>query len=294
MSSTATPRPAPTGHGPVLEIEATADGFAVPEPDPRPAGPVVFRVSTPDEDGHKWGVFALRGTSSLESFLEDLVRSFSWDPAVKAEGSAGVNRQGRLLGGVNVYAEYPPHEFRAVLTEGTYYFLDYDDVVRPCLADRVRALRVTGRADTDPAPAGGVDAVIEAVGEGAGERYEMPDELPCRGRALLRNHNDHPQEAVFGRLLPGTTDEELVAWMEAYKSGGKPDKDVFTGSPSGFMPVSGGEQAVIGYDLPPGPYAVFSFSRNPVTGAPGAFGGMRKIVTLRQGPGPLTGRTPSA
>jgi hypothetical protein len=264
--------------GDVLDIVLDGDHHAVPGPDPRPAGEVTFRVSTPDASGHKWGLVRLPADTDLHHFLDCLTRSRSWDPAVHTHARAEINQLVDFAGGVTVYPSYGQIEHTLCLEPGTYYFLDYDDLAAPDAADRIQSLRTTGPSRHElRLPA---DVVIEARQEGDREFYAMPERFPAECTVLLRNLTDHPQEAVFGQVHDSTTVEDVRDFVLAFRTGGTPPGNVFTGDPTGLMPISAGRESAMRLRFPPGRYAVCSYTSHAKTGRSGVLEEMLNIVTI--------------
>ncbi|ALG10921.1 hypothetical protein [Kibdelosporangium phytohabitans] len=257
-------------NGPALEPAFT---------DPLPAGAVTFRVSTPDEQGHKWGIVRLVDGTDIDYLVDCLDKSRSWDPAVNSLPRKEVARVADFVGGVTIYPSHGQAELTVALTAGTYHFIDYDYIGDEKFTRDVPSLRITGTSAVAGLPVT-PDAVIEAVANGDGETYRMPDTLPANGTLLLRNLTDHPQEAVIGQVVPDATTEDVLDFITAFRTGKVPQGKVFVGDPAGLMPVSGGRESAARFSLPPGRYAVCSYTSNPRTGRSGVFDGMLKLVTF--------------
>lgn len=263
----------------VLDVTITKDGFDIPGPRPAPAGPVTFRVRTPDPEGHKFAAVAIRDGVAPEEFLSALARSFSWDPETKSDAAAIVGRDGRFLGGVYCTADGPA-ELTLNLEPGTYHFLDYDRAFDPDFPQSARTFEVAGngrsRVGTRP-----VDSVITLVAdEDHLVRFEVEEPLPATGTFLVRNATDHLQEAVVGGITPETTEDDITNAIHAYRGGPPLDKEVFVGAGGGMLPLSAGEEAVIALSVPPGRYGLCSYTTNPHTGTCNALQTARRCVTF--------------
>ncbi|TCP56772.1 hypothetical protein EV191_101718 [Tamaricihabitans halophyticus] len=265
----------------VLDMTITTAGFDIPGPQQRPAGTVTFRVRTPDAEGHKLAVIAINNGVSTPDFLAALARSFSWDPETKSAAARIVRRDGRFLGGVYCSAEHAAPELTLDLEPGTYYFLDYDRVHEPDFADSVRVLEVVAGGGTPSSSASPVDSIVTLIADDQQlVHFDVEEPLPSTGVFLFRNATDHLQEAVFGRMASGATEEDISKAIHSYRGGPPLDKEVFVGGGAGMLPLSPGEQAILRLDLSPGRYGLCSYTTNPHTGICNALQHARRCVTL--------------
>lgn len=262
----------------LLDIEMTSDGFAVPGANPRPAGPVTLRVSTPDPQGHVLALIRLRDGVPLSRFVELANQvPFGADP----EQAAAALRSGaddvEYFGGAAVSAG------RVVtvtmnLPEGTYYFTDGADLGRPDFQERIRELRVAGPSGGEPV--GPVEQVILHEDGGGDTRFSLSS-TTLDGPILVANMTEYLHEAVLVQLVPGTTPEDLEGYLDALLNGRTVDNNPTTSGPVGLAPISPGHRAVVEFEgLPAGPYVLLSFVRDYDTGVPRAFEGLYRMVEI--------------
>ena len=109
---------------PVLSMELTTAGFVVPGPNPRPAGPVTFRLSTQDARGHFWSTFKVRGETTLTQVLEWFSLAHSPDKNVAIPALRSLYTNVEFTGGAAVHPS-GPIGLTANLTPGLYFITDY-------------------------------------------------------------------------------------------------------------------------------------------------------------------------
>jgi hypothetical protein len=300
-ASASTARPHAAWHrssGSVLPVNLTADGFTVPGPNPRPAGPVTFQVTTPDATGHYFYTARLRGSTTIQEVEHWSAEVNSPVLSVELAAAQNLYKWVDYTGGVAVYPATPA-SMTIGLTPGTYYLFDTpafsDSASLPSGADAMRAMAASMAAPSDlnslqvTAGQGGgtgigpqhIDGVIHLVMRNGKPGYDIfPSTLPSDGTFLIRNDITQPAQAVFRQVAPGTTDAEIQAYFNALLAGGPTPPDPLTTSPGGITTISPGDSAIVHLDFPAATYAVLSFLEDPTNGIHLAYEGMHKIVVM--------------
>ncbi|KAB2346122.1 hypothetical protein [Actinomadura rudentiformis] len=255
----------------VADIVVSADGFTAPAAVRE--GATTFRVSASDPDGAYIGLVRLRPGATLARYLDDLQRAYGQkDPAA---GKA-VERDVVMYGGAAVLPGTPVST-TTVLTPGSYYLVDFKDVGRPGLADKVRPLRVLPSARPSVRPRAAAQILQVATPDGA--RFRVPAKV--RGGAPIRVTNLSSQfnEAILMPVKPGTTRADIGAFFAAMDRGERAPYP-FTGGPLGTVPMSPGRSAVLSIDLPAGNYALVTWLPDYRTGHMHAAQGMYELITV--------------
>lgn len=253
------------------DIVVSADGFTAPAAVRE--GATTFRVSTSDPDGAYIGLIRLRPGVTLARYLDDLERAYGQkDPAA----GRAVERDVVMYGGASVLPGTPVST-TTVLTPGSYYLLDFKDVGRPGLADKVRSLRVLPSARPSAPPR--AEAQIFQVATPDGARFRAPAKV--RGGAPIRVTNLSSQfnEAILMPVKPGTTRADIGAFFAAMDRGERAPYP-FTGGPLGTVPMSPGRSAVLSIDLRAGNYALVTWLPDYRTGHMHAAQGMYELITV--------------
>ncbi|MFB9235142.1 hypothetical protein ACFFWC_06265 [Plantactinospora siamensis] len=163
------------------------------------------------------------------------------------------------------------------LTPGDYYAKSELEAMSPPpdTVSHVQKLTVAGPwAPARPLRFDGVIAMVERNGH---LEYDMPKRLKGKGTYLFLNLTHQPNEAVFGQVVPGTTDADVSAYFAALRSGQMP-KPTFVSRVGGLMAMSPNHWAELTIDFPPGLYSVQSFYRNPDTGVGRVYEGFHRVV----------------
>lgn len=264
----AAPRGLP--HPPVLPITLTPEGFEIPGPNPRPAGPVTFKVDTPDPAGRFMGLGATRNGITFEQAMWLFWQSMSDDPAVAVPALQALYRDVEFFGGAGVFPSTAPLSVTIDLPPDTYYAIE---------GEHFRQLQVTGPRRRARLPK--IDGVIRMVVKRDGRSaFITPRIMRARGTYLVVNQSAQPQEAVFCGVAPTTTERTVQDYFDAVAAGEDPPNPLLT-QVGGLMAISPGRTAILSFDFPPGRYSVLSFYRNPHTARKIAEEGMHRVVELR-------------
>ncbi|MCP2341097.1 hypothetical protein [Actinomadura rupiterrae] len=262
-------RAEPLPAAPVLPITVTSAGFEFPGPNPRPAGPVTLRVTTPDAWGHFLGTGSIREGVPLQQAMTEFAQSQSPDKAVAIPALRALYRDVEFFGGAGVFPATSPVSVTVNLRPGTYYGIEGANMRRLDVGQtwlRARPPRV--------------DGLIRMVQRGPDTRFALPSRLKARGSYLVVNQTSQPQEAVFVGLDPATTDADIQRYYDDLAAGKNPQNPLLH-QVGGLMAISPGYRAVLNFDYPPGRYAVLSFYRDPDTAVKRAAEGMHRVVELR-------------
>jgi hypothetical protein len=284
-----------------MSINLTAAGFTIPGPNPRPAGPVTIRVSTPDKIGHYLYTAQLRGSTTVADVSQ-------WSAAINGSNMAAHLKAVHLLyknvdytGGVVVYPATPA-SFTIDLKPGLYYFYDtpaYNDtdddaaIHLPAGAGQVQtmaafsgpshlnALQVVA-SGSQPAAVKSphVDGVIHLVMEHGQPRFQIPASLPRDGTFLFRSDINQPAQAIFRKVPVGYTNSRLQANFSASLAGETDLPNPLSSSPGGLTTISPGNSIIVHLDFPAATYAVLSFLEDPSNGVHRAYEGLHSIVVM--------------
>lgn len=265
--TTATPPPGPTPPGPgtatvspdpvptqvpgdepasVVEIQVSADG-SLTMPTQLPPGAHVFEVSS--ESIAQVTIIEPTAGYTTDQLREDFGPHASEQELVAA--AARFEAGARLLGG-SWSEPGGTWSFARTLDEGAYWFVDLarepgdagdDDVLHPA---RIVTVTVSGEGAGATLPAS--DAVASVTEEDA---WTLPEAIPAAGTLRITNGTTGSHQLVLERVPDGTAPQD---WLAQSRAG---HKECPCGSPA---PVSGGEEFLWVYDLPPGDYVVLDRS----------------------------------
>ncbi|MET8005449.1 hypothetical protein [Nonomuraea glycinis] len=270
---------------PVLDVHVTQEGFTVPGPNPRPGGPVTFRVTAEGAAGYWWTAYKLRGDTTLPQFVEWMEQSASPDPAVALPALRSLYDNVDYSGGAKIHPG-DTVELTQTLTPGIYYFgsqVAWGEQARSAGAAADPSpfgwLEVTD--EVAPARSPSIDGVVYMGRIRNRNVIVAPASAPADGRLLVRNDTDQPQEVMFLELAPGATDRDIQEYFDAELEGRPLPPRPFYDSVGGMLALSPGKQLVLMTGLPPGRYGIFSWLRVPETGIDSAALGMHKVITLR-------------
>ncbi|MEV5708045.1 hypothetical protein [Actinoallomurus sp. NPDC052274] len=277
------PHAAPPHAIPLVPVEVTADGFCAATPDPLAPGPVTFRVSTPVADGRWWSVLRLRGTATMDQVAAEFGASYSTDPAVALPALRGIYRDVDFNGGASVFPAAPV-SVTTHLEPGTYYLSDtaLNGATDGCGGGRTHLQRVQvaegPRSRHTPLRYNGT---VDARETPAGQRFAVSPRLSAHAVLRVTDHTRQPHELIIAAVRPGTTDEDVQAYLDALRKGDTTSvPDPFGATAGGMLAISPGHEAIFRIDLKPGRYSLLSFVRNPQTGVKSAFEGMHTTVTF--------------
>ncbi|MDQ7860003.1 MAG: hypothetical protein QN174_06000 [Armatimonadota bacterium] len=150
-------------------------------------------------------------------------------------------------------------------------FVESSDGTPHVASGMVKPLRVTGAVAARPAPSVAGELVLHDF------RFAMPQTLNGRETYRVVNQGVQLHEAIFLRLAPGKTVDDVKAFFSQHPASGPPPA----------MPV-GGVQGLsrggVNYhhpNLPAGEYVVICFIPDPGSGKPHFELGMISAVTVR-------------
>jgi hypothetical protein len=272
----------PLPPAPVLSVTLDANSpFVIPGPNPRPAGPVTFQVTSADGAEHWFSPIAFRDGTTPAQWVQELEASFSPDPSVALPALQAVYRDANFAGGLSVIPERGSW-FTEDLAPGTYYISDSPpDSEQSTTPPREAVLQVADPSQAARMPR--VDAVLSVREDGPKASFVAPCTLPADGTFLIRNprRSSQPYEFLFRQVAPGTTDADLAAYFGALRQGLTPSENPFVSDEQqGLLPISPGDAAVFHADFTPGRYAMLTYVRDPQTGLPRVWEGTFKIVTF--------------
>jgi hypothetical protein len=254
--------------------------FAI-SPNPRPAGPVTFRVSSGDGADHWFSGLVFNPGVTPQQAIQEIQQSFSPDPAVALPALKAVYRDITFAGGLSVTSSSPSW-FTENLSPGAYQMSD----APPASEDGPSAARYTSLQVNDPwQPAAWphFGAVLSVRENGGSATFLAPDRLSAHGTFLAVNprRNAQPYEFLLRQLNPGTTHAQLQAYLTAKGQGQPlPPSPFATDEQQGLLPISPGLASVFHADFTPGTYALLTYVRDPATGVGRAYEGTFKIITL--------------
>jgi hypothetical protein len=264
------------GHAPTISVNVTTDaGFSLPSH--VRSGFVTFKVSTPEPTYHGFQGFRLKNGASVATVLEDFRLGVAAETAEEnAAGARGLLQHSTLVGGV-VTSSFAPISVTVPLEPGTYYFFDLNDFFNG-VAPRIHTLVAVGQPHWSGLPR--FSQVILTVMNSADQpRFVAPTDQSATGTFLVVNPADEIHEAVWRSVKPGTTDEYIQQYYDAFLAGhpiARPWLDI----QHGLQAMSPERFAVIHIDLPPGLYAMLCLVPSDESGLPHAYIGMHQVVTL--------------
>jgi hypothetical protein len=237
------------------------------------AGLVTVTLRAPAVDTSSAIMFRLRGSSTLEDLRLDWQHVFSDDRAVAAQSTRDLSRHA-VFAGLAEVARGRQVSVTQLLSPGVYYIQDSPDAAPG--TRHVLRLRVSGPADARAVLPRTGSPTIAFTG---GNSIEVQGELPAAGPVTLRNRTGSVQSLNVWPVAPGTTDEQVQAWLD---SGAQGDSGFFLDGPTtGFVVMSPGQTAQLVWDLPPGTYLLFDEVRDEHSGVSRVFEGMHQVVVLK-------------
>lgn len=287
---------------PVLDIHVTPEGFTVPGPNPRPSGPVTFRVTAEGPTGYYWSAYKLLNGTTLVQFVEWMQQSNSPDPDVALPALRLLYQNVDYSGGAVIHPG-KTIELTQTLTPGVYYFgsspiggWQPTGAAAPSISDLAASgPSISALQSSEPSPFGWLEITEEVQRalplpiNGVVSMHRVGDRnfiaattvMRANGRILVRNRTSQPQEAVFVELRPGATDRDIQEYFDAQREGRPLPPRPFFGNLGGMLALAPGKELLLSVDLPPGRYGVFSWLRDAETGIDSAALGMHRVVTLR-------------
>lgn len=305
-------KPSRLDPAPVLNVHVTPEGFVVPGPNPRPGGPVTFRVTAEGAHGYWWNVYKLLDGATIDQFVTWNAERGSDDPEVARAAMKNLYRYVEWSGGAKVYPG-KPLELTQTLTPGTYYFGSLAipgpqgapepaaaagggvpaEVAAPTPAGLPAAKAaveaqepsVFGWLDITeeyrPARLPRVDGLVYMTEAGGRDVMIAPRRLPAQGRVWVINHSRQPQETVFMDLRDGATHRDVRAYFDAQLDGRPLPPRPFGDSIGGMLALSPDKQIIMGYEMPADTYGLFSWLRDSDTLLDAAATGMTSVIDLR-------------
>lgn len=275
----ATHRDAPPAPAVSLSLNPNTP-FAI-SPNPRPAGPVTFRVSSGDGADHWFSGLVFNPGVTSQQAIQEIQNSFSPDPTVALPALQAVYRDITFAGGLSVTSSSPSW-FTENLSPAAYQMSDAPPGAENSTSGaRYTALQVNAPSQRAAWPH--FDAVLSVRENGGSASFLAPNRLPAHGAFLAVNprRNAQPYEFLLRQLLPGTTHAQLQAYLTAKGQGQPlPPSPFATSEQQGLLPISPGIASVFHADFTPGTYALLTYVRDPATGVGRAYEGTFKIVTL--------------
>ncbi|MEY9968557.1 hypothetical protein ABIA33_006641 [Streptacidiphilus sp. MAP12-16] len=261
----------------VLNVNMTMSGFSLPAS--VPAGFITFRTSTTDPMGHTLQGFQLHNGVTLAQIQNEFKQATAQSAVSDAAGLRALTRDITAVGGAMV----DPATAVSVtlpLTAGTYYFFDFNALFAPGQQLQFHTLTVTGQFE-DGQPSH--QAEIIQTESGGHPHFVAPTQLDTADTFEVENQAPEIHEAVFQRVVPGTTDQDLQTAFNAIAKGQTPSKNPFAEqNMRGAGAMSPGRTELLHFEPSAGDYALLCFIPDDMTGIPHAFEGMHQIVHLAQ------------
>lgn len=270
------------GHAPVININVTdASGFTMPKT--VHAGYVTFRIGSPDANIHAIDGFRLKHGATVKDAIRDLRDGIVGATfPVNAAGARHLVKHAVLIGGV-ITTSFAPISVTLPMPDGTYYFLDFEDLING-VTPRVHTIRAVGRPHWTGLPS--FSKVIVATnmdspsGMGDSPGFIAPGRLGAAGTFLAVDGGDELHEILLRQAVPGTTDHYITKFYKAVAAGATTPPSPWLDRQHGLEAISPGQFAVVHIDLPPGLYSWVCYVPDDKSGDPHAWEGMHKIVTL--------------
>jgi hypothetical protein len=253
---------------------STAGGYTLPAK--IHAGLVTFRIGASDSDYHGIQGFSLHPGVTLDQPMDEINRTLSGGPDA-AMGVMDLTRDVTEIGAVTT-TPYAPQEVTVPLTQGTYYFLDLNEVDNPPLTPHIHTMQVVGdfRMSVPRLPT----SVIQATMIDDQPRFKAPATIKHDGTFLGLITGDELHEIVLRPAVPGTTDAYLDTFYDAVVNGTPRPPSPWLGSAAGMQSISPGRWAIVHLNLPPGLYALVCYVPSDESGLPHTYIGMHQMITL--------------
>lgn len=261
--------PTPASAAGTVDVTVTAGGITAPAS--APWGRVAIRVTAHDTDGAWPGLVRLKPGVGLAEYLGDLTRAFADGPDALA-AAREVESDVTAYGGAAL-RDGDTGTVTAELSQGVYHLIDYKDVGRPDLADRVRELRVGGARATAPLDPAGLVLLYDTP---SGARFAAPAHLPGGRPFAVVNLSGQLNEAILMPLREGFGGEDVAAFFADMRTIPYP----FAGLPQGAVVLSPGRALTVDVPLAPGRYALVSWAHDHETGAFHTAQGMWAVVEV--------------
>jgi hypothetical protein len=277
--SAATP-PSSFGAPPIIPVDMTTDGgFTLPAT--AHAGFVTFRVTTPETGYHALQGFRVKNGATPDDVVADLAKGLSGDRTLAAEGATALLQHAVLIGGV-VPTDIAPISSTVLMTPGTYYFFDLNDLFITGLTPRVHTMQVLqpNRLTLPPRADGAIVLQTHSMEGDDHHAIQAPANMKAKGTYLVLNVSGEVHEAVWRQVQPGITDEYLTTYYTAIRNGTPRPPAPWLTSQRGLQAISPGQFAYVTIDLPPALYALLCIVPSAENGWSHSTLGMRKVVTL--------------
>ena len=244
---------------PVVTITAT--DFAFGAPDTIPAGLTRIRLTSEGQERHHVQLARLDRGRTVRELGDSLA------------GSKRLPSWVTFMGGPNVPAAGEPSEVQVRLPPGLYAllcFVSSRDGVPHLAKGMLRELAVVAAgAPILPEPQADVRLTLDDYD------FAFTPWL-TRGRRTIRVENNGPQphEAIFVRLAPGKTVDDVLGWLK--NPDGPPPGDTFGGT----MALQRGQVNLITAEFTAGDYALLCFVPDLGDGKPHVAHGMVRQFTV--------------
>jgi hypothetical protein len=178
-----------------------------------------------------------------------------------------------LVGGPGLVAPRGRERVSLTLQPGDYLLLCFVETngVPHVASGMVKPLRVTGAVEARPAQVSGGEITLHDF------RVEFPKGFDGRGTYRVVNQGAQPHEAIFFKLMPGKTVEDVRAFFTQQHPAGPPPAAPM----GGVQAMSHGGVNYYQPQLPAGDYAVVCFVPDLASGKPHIALGMINAVTVR-------------
>jgi len=246
----------------VGEITVTATDYGFAAPDTIEAGIVRVRLVNEGEELHHAQLARLKDGKTIDDLVEALQADGPSPAWIAWVGGPGVSMPG---GEANA---------TVALAAGTYAWLCFVTTEAPNREPHydkgmIRQMVVTG----DARPRLPTSATLLMLSD---YDFKLSKALTAgRHQVRVRNIAGQTHEVIFVRFHPGSTMDDLMAWIEAPE--GPPPADPL----GGVMGLDEGEANLVDLDLAPGEYGMLCFVPDKADGLPHIAHGMAKTFTVQ-------------
>jgi hypothetical protein len=241
----------------IPEITIKATEYAFEAPDRLEAGLISISLENAGQEAHEAQFVRLNDGVTLEQFK-----------AALENGVEATLPLITLAGGVTTTPAGQQAQVVLSLTEGRYVlasFVSADDEVPNAAKGMLKAITVVAPSHQMVAPEPRFDVSVgmqDFV-------FEMPVELKAGPqRWKITNHGQQPHEFSIGKLAPGKTIEDVLAWGETFE-GEPPGEEI-----ASISVMAPGQSLWTDFDLAAGDYILICFFPDPASEMPHAMMGM--------------------
>lgn len=226
----------------VNEVTIITKDFRFEAPKSIPAGLTRIRLRNKGSEPHHAQIVRLREGGTVQELL-----------AALGAGLTNIPEGTRFVGGPNVPPSGGWSEVTMYLEPGQYAiicFVSGADHIAHLQKGMTHVLTVTPwqENDQDPEPTAGVRMVLRDYG------FEITPAIRAGVQTIrVENAAAQPHEAVLGRLAPGKTAADLLAWLSK-RQGPMPGEEI-----GGIVGLSPGEVNYMTVDFTPGEYVLLCF-----------------------------------